>query len=66
MIHPSLEERIELLEREFAVIKRDIQAARGNRSWQDTFGMFAKDPDFDEILRLGREYREQENRKASP
>jgi hypothetical protein len=29
-----------------------------------TFGMFADDPDFDEVLRLGREYREQENRRT--
>ena len=26
-----------------------------------TFGMFAADPDFDEIVRLGREYRDQDN-----
>ena len=28
---------------------------------QDTFGMFANDPGFDEIITLGREYREQAN-----
>ena len=27
----------------------------------ETFGMFAADPDFDEIVRLGREYRDQVN-----
>ena len=30
----------------------------------DTFGMFREDPMFDEIVRLGREYREQANAEA--
>jgi hypothetical protein len=38
------------------------QAARADASdWKSTVGMFADDPDFDEILRLGREYRRKMN-----
>jgi len=29
----------------------------------ETFGMFAADPEFDEIVRLGREYRDRVNSK---
>jgi hypothetical protein len=28
---------------------------------EETFGMFGDDPEFDEIIRLGREYRDQAN-----
>jgi hypothetical protein len=30
-------------------------------SVEETFGMFGEDPEFDEIIRLGREYRDQVN-----
>jgi len=55
----QLEQRLSDLEREVAALRREVRPLRPLASVQDTFGMFADDPDFDEIVRLGREYREQ-------
>jgi archaellum component FlaC len=57
----QLEERLGELERQVAALKREINPLRPLANVQDTFGMFAGDPDFDEIVRLGREYRQQVN-----
>lgn len=62
MADQQLEQRLSELEREVAELRREIRPLRGLRSVKDTFGMFADDADFDEIVRLGREYREQANR----
>ena len=66
MTLPNLEERIAILEREFEAFKLRLNPAGTATSWRETFGMFARDPDFEEVLRLGREFREEENRKATP
>ncbi len=42
-------------------LRREIKPLRPMLGVEDTFGMFADDPEFDEIVRLGREYREQAN-----
>jgi hypothetical protein len=42
----------------------ELQQSKSLRPFQridETFGMFSEDPDFDEIVRLGREYRKQAN-----
>ena len=57
----QLEERVNDLERQVAQLRREMRPLRPMISVEDTFGMFADDPDFDEIVRLGREYREQAN-----
>jgi hypothetical protein len=57
----QLEERVDDLERQVAELRSESQSMRPLSSVQDTFGMFAGDPDFDEIARLGREYRNQAN-----
>jgi hypothetical protein len=57
----QLEQRLGELERQVAELKRDGRPLRPLAGVQETFGMFADDPDFDEIVRLGREYREQVN-----
>jgi hypothetical protein len=57
----QLEQRLSELEREVAELRREVRPLRPLRSVESTFGMFANDPDFDEIVRLGREYREQVN-----
>jgi len=57
----QLEERLSELERQVAELRREVRPLRPLGSVADTFGMFANDPDFDEIVRLGREYREQLN-----
>jgi len=38
-------------------LQREIMPLRPLVHVHDTFGMFANDPDFDELIRLGRENR---------
>lgn len=59
----QLEERLLKLEDRFQELEKRIPPTSATKHWRDTFGMFADDADFDEVLRLGREYREQENRQ---
>ena len=55
----QLEGRVDQLEREIARLRGG--AAGPSESTQDTFGMIGDDPEFDEMVRLGREYRRQAN-----
>jgi hypothetical protein len=57
----QLEERVHDLERQVAELRGELKPLRPLGSVQDTFGMFAGDPEFEEIVRLGREYRNQVN-----
>jgi hypothetical protein len=57
----QLEQRISDLEHQVAELKREIRPLSPLPCVADTFGMFANDPEFEEIVRLGREYREQAN-----
>jgi len=59
----QLERRVDDLERQLAELRRDSKPLGPLPRVDDTFGMFAGDPEFDEIVRLGREYREQVNSK---
>lgn len=54
----SVEERLSAVEQQLADLKRRITTNDG-RSWIERIaGTFKDDPDFDEIVRLGREFRE--------
>lgn len=57
----QLEQRLSELEQQVAMLQREISPLRPIASVQDTFGMFANDTEFDEIVRLRREYRERVN-----
>ena len=59
----QLERRLTDLEREVAELRkaRRVEPMRPYNSFRHTFGMFANDPVFDEIVRLGREYRQSED-----
>lgn len=57
----QLEQRVVDLERQVAELRDELKPLRPLGSVQDTFGMFADDPEFEEIIRLGREYRQQAN-----
>ena len=57
----QLEERVHDLERQVAELRSESKPLRPMASVQGTFGMFAGDPEFEEIVRLGREYRDQVN-----
>jgi len=54
-----LKRRLTELARQVAALQRQINPLPPLAILQDTFGLCANDPDFDEIARLGREYREQ-------
>ena len=62
MTQEQLERKMADLEFEVAELRREIKPLRPLRSVPDTFGMFADDPDFEDVVRLGREYRDQANR----
>ena len=57
----QLEERLNNLERQVAQLRVESKAIRPMKRVEETFGMFADDTEFDEIVRLGREYRDQAN-----
>ena len=61
MTQQQLEQRMKELEREVAELRREIKPLRPLRSVPDSFGMFADDPEFEEVARLGREFRDQVN-----
>lgn len=57
----QLEQRVRDLEQQVADLRRELKPLRPMGSLEQTFGMFAGDPEFDEMVRLGREYRNQAN-----
>lgn len=59
----ELAQRLSDLEQEVATLRRDVKPSQTLSKPQDTFGIFANDPEFDEIVRLGREYRNEANAK---
>jgi len=59
----QLEERLATLEQEMAQVKALLKPKdkleKSHQPWWDTIaGSFADDPNFDEVVRLGREWRE--------
>ena len=59
----ELEQRLNDLEQEVATLRREIKPSQTLSKPENTFGIFANDPEFDEIVRLGREYRNEANAK---
>ena len=57
----QLEQKVDDLARQVAELRRELKPLRPFARVEETFGMFANDPEFDEIVRLGREYRDQIN-----
>lgn len=56
----TLEERVAVLEEELSDLKKSLFEKKVEKDWRKTFRMSANDPGFDEMIRLGREYREQQ------
>ncbi len=55
----QLEKRVQVLEKTVEELREMLGAGAQQRYWwQEDAGRFANDPVFDEIVRLGREYRE--------
>ena len=60
----QLERKVNDLERQVAELRNELKPLRPVANMADTFGMFRDDPVFEEIVRLGREYRDQVNSEA--
>jgi len=60
----SIEERLATVERELAELKTRLPPATKPGNWIEKIsGSFKDDPEFDEILRLGREFRQADRPK---
>jgi hypothetical protein len=58
---PTLEERVEQLEKELAQLKQQMQSTPSQSEqpwWEKIVGVFADDPDFEAAVESGREYRQ--------
>jgi hypothetical protein len=56
----ELEKRVADLEKKVAEMSAEPTRLVRKKDWRRTFGIFKDDPDFEEAVRLGREYREQQ------
>jgi hypothetical protein len=59
-----LEKRIDALEKELAELKAEVRKRPPSHDWRETVGRFKDDPEFDEAMRLGAEWRRRENEKS--
>jgi hypothetical protein len=54
----TVEERLAAVEQQLAELKRRVMPRNDGKSWVERIaGTFKDDPDFDEIVRLGRRFR---------
>jgi hypothetical protein len=54
----TIEQRLTEVEKELAELKRRLPPPPDGKSWVERIaGTFKDDPDFDEIVKLGREFR---------
>ena len=54
----TVEERLTALEQELRELKQQVTVQKDQQSWIERIaGTFKDDPDFEEIVRLGREFR---------
>ncbi len=56
----TIEERVTILEKELTDLKQLIQSTHIEKDWRKTFGLSANDSGFDDMIRLGREIRKQD------
>lgn len=61
----TIAERVEALEREMSGVKSLLQQVKPAKDWRKTFGMSRDDPGFEEMIRLGRELRENERKQEN-
>jgi len=64
MVQPTLEERVEALEKTVAEWTGRSKPGLENKDWQSTVGMFTNDPVMKEIHEEGRKIRDAERRDA--
>jgi len=57
----SVDERLSALEQDVAQLKRQIESSSGKKNWiKQITGSFKDDPEFAEVVRLGKEIRDAE------
>lgn len=56
----QIRQRLEIVEKELAALKRQRQRPDALPGWEHLDGIAADCPEFDEVLRLGRQYREKD------
>jgi hypothetical protein len=56
----TLEKRVTELEKKVADLRAQPIRSNRKKDWRRIIGVFRKDPDFEEAVQLGREYREQQ------
>jgi hypothetical protein len=60
-VSKTIDQRLENVERELAALKGEIKALKPDANWISAIsGTFKDDPEFDEVLRLGKELRDAE------
>ena len=59
----ALEDRVAVLERQVRELLCIIAEKEPGHAWRTTLGMSAGDPAFEEMVRLGREYRDKQKPK---
>jgi len=62
----TLEERVATLERELTALKQKVEQGPSARDWRRSVGIFADDPVFEEMVREGRKYREEQREPDAP
>lgn len=61
----TLETRLDALQRQFEEQQLPEDAGKAKRGWKAIVGTFANDPLYDEAMRLGREWRENQVDEAN-
>jgi len=56
----TLEKRVTELEKKVAELSAQPIRSNRKKDWRRTIGIFRKDSDFEEAVRLGREYRDKQ------
>ena len=68
-MNSPIENRLEALEKKVADLARLVtsdRTAKPDQDWRRTVGMSANDPGFDEMIRLGKEYRQAQRAEDEP
>ncbi len=62
----TIEQRLETVERDLAALKGEVRTLKPDPNWISAIcGTFKDDPEFDEVLRLGKELRDAEQPRES-
>lgn len=64
MSTPTIEERVTQLETDMGQVKQTLQPAIRQKNPWATFGLMAESKHYDDIVRLGAEYRQQDRDRA--